>query len=117
MALGFQSGAFQYGAFQQAAVTPSSVYTFAGNRRKPYIYKGQKYWLTDDELRRLIAQDLATRKEVKTFKRGKQKTIPEPVWNAIMAGLSKLDEKPSIVVIEPYDDSDDEEAIAMLLMH
>jgi hypothetical protein len=118
----FQSNAFQGFQSGASAPVPTATYTKAGwkeQRRRAYIYKDRKYFLTEYELAVLVAQDLTPRTEVKTVKRGKQKAIPQPVWNAIMASLTKLGDhmKPSIVKIEPYDDSDDEEAIALLLMH
>lgn len=95
--------------------------------RKGYIFKGRKYWLTEQELAEMIREELAqiSRKDVKTVKRGKQKQLPREVWDAIMAKLSKVDEQmqepnslPQGLRIEPFDPiaEDDEDAIAAILM-
>ena len=60
--------------------------------RKGYIIKGKRYWLSDDELARVIAQELQdiSRKDVKEITAGKPKPLDSRTW-AIVKPLERIE--------------------------
>lgn len=81
--------------------------------RKGYIIKGERYWLTEDELMQMVAQELATisRKDVKQITKTKPKVISKQVWDAIKP-LERLE---ALTPIEPTQDDDEEDVLMMFV--
>lgn len=91
--------------------------------RKNYIIKGQKYALTDWELRLVIQQmlDEVKRPEVQVVTAKEVKQVSRRVWKRLKESLSSLEaltlEKVETVVesnVIEYDDEDDEELLMLL---
>lgn len=91
--------------------------------RKNYIIKGQKYALTDYELRMLIQQmlDEVKRPEIQVVTEKEVKQVSRRVWKRLKESLSSLEaltlEKVESVVesnVIEYDDEDDEEILMLL---
>jgi hypothetical protein len=80
--------------------------------RKGYIIKGKRYWLTDDELMVLVAQEIASisRKDVKQVTAGKPKPISKKVWDLI-APMERLE----ALTPKEADEDDDEEVLMMFI--
>lgn len=89
----------------------------AGGRlvRKRYLIRGKFYWLTDDELSVLIAQELAdiSRRDVKVAApKAKPRVISAEAWAAVkpLARLEALAER----MVE--DDGDDEDELILMMV-
>ena len=82
--------------------------------RKGYIIKGKRYWLTEDELMTLVAQELQqiSRKEVKQITAGKPKAISKKVWDLI-APMERLQ---ALTPVEVDIQDDDEEDVLMMFV-
>lgn len=83
--------------------------------RKRYLIRGKFYWLTDDELSVLIAQELAdiSRREVKVAApKAKPRVISAEAWAAVkpLARLEALAERME------EDDSDDEDELILMMV-
>lgn len=105
----------------EAATTQEAPRRHAGGR-KGYIVQGQKYFLTEQELRALVAQlsQQVKRRDIQEVEAGKPKTMSRRTWLRLKQSLAALEalsepEAPIRVVEQPYDEDDDEEAILMLL--
>lgn len=82
-----------------------------GSPRRGYIYKGQRYYLTPEELAVLIAQDVIAPAEVKQVSRKqKAKAIDPGTWAEVEAVLKRLEK-----LTEPEDDDEEEEALLLLI--
>lgn len=110
------------GAAQNPNATPEVVERRHAGTRKGYIVQGQKYFLTEQELRALIAQlsQQVKRKDVQEVEAGKPKTMSRRTWLRLKQSLAALEalsepEAPPRIVEQPYDEDDDEEALLMLL--
>lgn len=81
--------------------------------RKGYIIKDKRYWLTEDELMALVAQQLTdiSRKEVKQITQGKPKPISKKVWDLI-APMERLQALEPIEIVQ----DDDEEDVLMMFI-
>ena len=82
-----------------------------GNTKRNYFYKGARYWLTNEELLRLIAQDIktVTREDIKvSYKDKKPHVISKAIWSEIKA------EAVTQNIQMPTDDEDIEAIIALL---
>lgn len=83
-------------------------------RRKGYIVKGQRYWLTDDELSVLLAQMLTEvkRSDVRRDTK-KPKVLSHGTWARLQESMKALEAISTPPEID-YDE-DDEEALMLLL--
>lgn len=83
-------------------------------RRKGYIVKGVKYWLTDDELARLLAQMLTEVKRTEVRRDTKKpKVLSHGTWARLQESMKALE---AISTPESEDfDEDDEEALLLLM--
>jgi hypothetical protein len=82
-------------------------------RRRGYIVKGQRYWLTDDELALLLARMLSEvkRSDVKVDGR-KPKVLSNKTWNELQVTLKALE----VLTTPEVDDSEDDDEEALLLL-
>lgn len=96
-----------------SAASPRRVTGFARPRRN-YIYKGKRYYLTNEELCALIRRDQIdiTREDIKVSYKGKK---PHPVSKNAWAELQETMKRLSENTPEPIDDDDEIEAIIALL--
>lgn len=99
-------------AFSGNASIGVVVRRHAGSKRG-YIFKGQKYWLTQFELAQLIRDEQARIQDVQRLKRNKPKTISAESFKAIERIIDSLN-----LPVEPQPptiDNDDDETIELLL--
>lgn len=84
----------------------------AHGRKKQYIVKGKRYYLTNEELAWMLARDLidATREDVKVvYKNKKPHKVSQNAWTELQNTLKLFDK------FDPVPWDDDEEAAMLLL--
>lgn len=119
----FQSDAFQQNAFQVGAEGVSAFPTFnvSGSGRRWYIIREKRLYLTNEELAWYVARELidVSRQDIKvTYKTKAPRVIAANAYNSLLAAVKSLDIQfpgRSIVDIESDNESDDEEAILLLM--
>ncbi len=104
-----------------AVAAPAAINSFAGGR-KAWLIDGVRHWLTDWEFARLVAQmereaqQVIRRAQVSVVEQDKPRTISRKTWASLKKTLTELEAlstPEAVVVIE--DESDDEEALLMLM--
>lgn len=80
--------------------------------RKGYIIKGERYWLTEEELAVMVAQMLSevSKGDIKQVTAGKPKPISKRTWDAIRV------EARIEAVSKQFDDTDEDEDESILMM-
>ncbi len=97
-------------------VNPNPTTTRGGGspRRKGYIIKGLRYWLTDEELSVLLAQMLTEVKRTDVRRDTKKpKVLSHGTWARLQESMKALEAISTPP--EQEDDEDDEEALMLLL--
>ena len=98
--------------FPESALPAFNVFAGVGNRKRWYIVKGKKLFLTAQELALYIAELLVppTRKQIKLKTESKPaKILSINAYDSLMATVHRLEE------LAHDDDDDDEEAITLLM--
>lgn len=104
-------------SFSGAAQTTSGPARRRGVARG-YIIKGKRYFLTNEQLAYMLARELIDvgREDIKVkYKTGKPHIISQNTWAELRSTLSSLEKLATTPEPETYDESDDEDAILLLL--
>lgn len=107
-------GAYSITGYPAELIAPTRRSGGGSPRRRGYIVKGQRYWLTEDELAVLLARMLTEVKRAEVKRDGKKpKVLSQATWNRLQETLVSLE---ALTTPEPEsDDEDDEEALMLLL--